>query len=171
MLVICGPLGVISWTAWGRVKEQKRLVVSMDMAILQEGLQGAEMISTRNQASETTEPDTDSGTTTPPKSSRYIGMYICFKMISMPMRITVSFFQVATQLHSVLHFTYPPVIQKSFMDHARFFALDVISVMRPQCHGYRVNFYMEWVVAVYAQPWGAQCGLHKYCSILFLNVS
>ena len=61
--------------------------------------------------------------------------YVAVKALSTPLKTMVSFFQVMVQLGRVLHFAFPQSVQRTFVDQFRVLALDVMSMLRPRCHG------------------------------------
>lgn len=80
-------------------------------------------------------------------------LYIfCRLAWSGPGRTVVAFFQVLSQLSSVLHVTYPAPVRKTFIDNTRWLALDVSSVFRPQCMGFHLDFYTVWLLRCLGLP-------------------
>ena len=91
------------------------------------------------------------------------------RLLWMSARVVISLFQVVGQLGTVLHFEFPPAIQKS-IGAASVFALEVSSVVHAEClPGVTANspqrFYMMWWFTVVLLPLCLMGGAAVYCTL------
>ena len=116
LLCLCIPIAWASWRMRGLYNTQRKPIVALEMAIADRGLNGQGVFSTdQTPSGDDDSSATPSGDWQDPHSSstRHIddnvaGRWMRYRswwdMLSTPLRITVSFFQVLTQLNAVLHF-------------------------------------------------------------------
>ena len=71
----------------------------------------------------------------------------------------------------MLHYAYPPQVQRNFIDNARVFSLDVVSIARPRCHGIQISFYVGWVLRVFALPVAGLLLIGLRCPVLVKNAT